>query len=208
MRAPDETWDQAQRLNVSRESWQRIQNYVELLLRWQSRTNLVSRSSLVDLWQRHVIDSLQIIAHLPSDLTAFADLGSGGGFPGLPLAIATGSHVHLYEANGKKCAFLRQALRETGASGSVHNVRLEDISLTEVPHVQVVTARALAPVSTLLSLSEPFLAAGARGLFHKGQDINSELTEATKSWRIRYRMHQSSSDSRAVILDVEEATRV
>lgn len=198
----------AARLNVSRESWTRIEGFVDLLLTWQRRINLISPASIPEIWERHVLDSLQLLSLLPPGTAAFADLGSGSGFPALPLAIASGAEAHLYESNGKKAAFLREALRLAGARGTVHLTRLEDVPNQVRPEVQVVTARALAPLDTLLGWAEPFLAGGAKGLFHKGQDIDTELTQAAKSWRIRFHAHRSLTDSRAVILEVEEAIRV
>lgn len=198
----------AERLNVSRESWDRVAAFTRLLLQWQQRINLISPASIPDIWERHVLDSLQLLPLLPPGTTAFADLGSGSGFPALPLAIASGAEVHLYESNGKKAAFLREALRQSGARGTVHLTRLEEVPRQAVPPVGVITARALAPLEVLLGWAEPFLARGARGLFHKGQDLGAELTQALKSWRIQFRTHQSLTDSRAVILEVEEAARV
>lgn len=203
-----EAWEAARRLNVSRESWTRIGAFVALLMHWQERINLIAPSTIPEIWQRHVLDSLQLLPLLPPYATAFADLGSGSGFPALPLAIASGLEAQLYESNGKKAAFLREALRVTGCKGTVHLMRLEDVPGKPLPSAGVVTARALAPLEVLLGWAEPFLSAGARGLFHKGQDIDVELTQAAKSWRIRSRTHQSLTDSRAVILEVEEAARV
>lgn len=204
----DQAREAALRLNVSRESWNRVEAFVDLLLIWQQRINLISPGSIPEIWERHVLDSLQLLPLLPRGTTAFADLGSGSGFPALPLAIASGAEAHLYESNGKKAAFLREALRQCGAKGTVHLTRLEEVPNQARPVVQVVTARALAPLETLLAWAEPFLASGARGLFHKGQDIDTELTQAAKSWRIRFDAHRSLTDSRAVILEVEEAHRV
>jgi 16S rRNA (guanine527-N7)-methyltransferase len=204
----EEAWRLAQTLNVSRESWSRVARFVDLALTWQRRINLISPASVDDIWQRHVIDSLQLLPHLPTAAKAFADLGSGSGFPALPLAIASGLEVHTYESNGKKAAFLREALRVCAVPGTVRLMRLEHVSRQAIPPVQFVTARALAPLDVLLGWAEPFLMSGARGLFHKGQDIGAELTQAAKSWRIQFRTHQSLTDSRAVILEVEEAARV
>jgi 16S rRNA (guanine527-N7)-methyltransferase len=204
----NQAWEAAQRLNVSRESWTRIEGFVDLLLTWQQRINLISPASIPDIWDRHVLDSLQLLPLLPPGTRAFADLGSGSGFPALPLAIASGRVAQLYESNGKKAAFLREALRLSGCTGTVHLTRLEEVPNQVRPEVQVVTARALAPLDTLLGWAHPFLSLGATGLFHKGQDIDTELTQTAKSWKIQFRTHQSLTDSRAVILEVEEAARV
>ena len=203
-----EAWAVAEGLNVSRESWARISTFVDLLLRWQQRINLISPATIPEVWNRHVLDSLQLLPLMATRTGSFADLGSGSGFPALPLAIASGREVHLYESNGKKAAFLREALRVCAAPGKVHLKRLEEVGTGTVAEVAFVTARALAPLEGLLGWAEPFLTAGATGLFHKGQDVDAELTRAAKSWRIRFRKHQSLTDSRAVILEFEEAARV
>ena len=196
-------------LGVSRESWPAIQQFVDLLLLWQDKTNLISPASKDGIWTRHVLDSLQLLPLLPAGATHIADLGSGSGFPGLPLAIASGRTVDLYESNNKKAAFLREALRITKARGNVHVARLGSaVKLPTSKIADVVTARALAPLSELLALAEPFLAAGAVGLFHKGREVEAELSEAAKSWKFSYNCHVSSTDSKAVILAVKEVKRV
>jgi 16S rRNA (guanine527-N7)-methyltransferase len=117
--------------------------------------------------------------------------------------------VHLYESNGKRAAFLREAARQCGARAVVHQVRIEMVgSDPNPPQADVVTARALAPLGKLLDQAWPFLKTGAVGLFHKGQDVDAELTEASKSWRIILERHPSLTDSKAVILVVKQASRV
>ena len=182
---------------------------MKLLLTWQQRINLIGPATVASLWDRHICDSLQLLPLMPKDIRAIAELGSGAGIPGLVLAMASGLQAHLYESNGKKAAFLREAARQTGTEATVHNVRLETLSAkTDLPKVQCVVARALAPLPLLLDYAEPFLASGALGLFHKGQDVDAELTEATKYWRIGLTTHASQCDSRGVILEIREATRV
>ena len=189
--------------DVSRESEQKLQSFVGLLAEWQTKMNLVSAASMADVWTRHVADSLQLLRLMPQNPQIIADLGSGAGFPGLVLALAGQHAVHLYESIGKKAGFLREAIRVTGAKADVHQMRIEDV--VSPPKVDFVTARAVAPLDRLLELALPFLETGATGLFMKGQDVDEELTKATKSWRIRYEKHQSLTDSRAVILAVTEA---
>lgn len=197
------------RYNVSRESRQKIETYVKLLLTWQQRINLIGPATVASVWDRHIRDSLQLLPLLPKDVRTIAELGSGAGIPGLVLAMAADLQAHLYESNGKKAAFLREAARQTGTQAIVHNVRLETLSTkTDLPKVQCVVARALAPLPLLLDYAEPFLSEGALGLFHKGQDVDAELTEATKYWRIGLTKHASQCDSRGVILEIREATRV
>ena len=199
----------ALRLGVSRESWERIASYIDLLAQWQRHTNLISNASMAHVWTRHVLDSLQLLPLLPKNVTAVADLGSGGGFPAIPLAIATGAHFHLYESIGKKVAFLREAAQHVQASTEVHHMRLEDVPrLPMMPKVQAVTARALAGLPELLRLAEPFIKNGAKAFFHKGSSCDAELTQAAKYWKIKAERHVSLTDSQAVILEVHEVTRV
>jgi len=170
---------------VSRETEERLDRYVQLLLRWQSKINLLSPSTLPELWTRHVADSLQLIPLAPQ-ARIWADLGSGGGFPGLPIALAgeAGTMVHLIESNGKKAAFLREAVRVTGARAVVHHERTEKFGESCVETVDVVTARAVAPLKTLCDQAFPLLRGGAIGVFPKGQDVDVELTHAAKYWRL------------------------
>jgi 16S rRNA (guanine527-N7)-methyltransferase len=169
---------------VSRETEERLDRYVELLLHWQRKINLVSPSTLRELWTRHVADSLQLIPLAPQ-ARIWADLGSGGGFPGLPIALAGEvTMVHLIESNGKKAAFLREAVRGTGARAVVHQERAEKFGESCTETVHVVTARAVAPLKTLCNQAFPLLKRGAIGLFPKGQDVDVELTHAAKYWRL------------------------
>ena len=197
------------RFDVSRESRQKIETYVTLLLSWQQRINLIGPATVPNVWQRHICDSLQLLPLLPPNASKIAELGSGAGIPGLILAMAAGLEAHLYESNGKKAAFLREAARQTGTKAVVHNMRLESLGdEPSLPEVQVVVARALAPLPLLLDYAAPFLSRGAIGLFHKGQDVDTELTEATKYWRIEVLKHASQCDSRGFILEIREASRV
>jgi 16S rRNA (guanine527-N7)-methyltransferase len=207
--APNPADEVLERFNVSRESRVRLNIYVSVLLNWQKQINLIGPSTVDQVWTRHIADSLRLIGLLPPATRTMADLGSGAGVPGLILAIATGHKVHLYESNGKKAAFLRETVRQTSAAATVHQIRSELLASDPArPKVDVVLARAFAPLGRLLSHAAPFLADGAVGLFHKGQDIDAELTDATKCWRIRYIKHSGVIDSNGVILEVREAIRV
>lgn len=197
------------RFDVSRETRSRIECYVDLLLAWQSRINLIGPATVSSVWERHILDSLQLLPMLPRNARTIAELGSGAGIPGLVVAIAANLHAHLYESNGKKAAFLREAARRTQTRAAIHMIRLETLRNTaDIPQVDCVVARALAPLTLLLDYAEPFLAQGAVGLFHKGQDVEVELTEATKYWRMKIVKHPSLCESRGVILEIHEATRV
>jgi 16S rRNA (guanine527-N7)-methyltransferase len=195
---------------VSRETEQRLEAYVSLLLQWQAMTNLVAPSTLAHLWTRHIADSLQILEIVPNAKT-FADLGSGGGFPGIVLACALvgtpGARVHLVERNSKKAAFLREALRITGGAGEVHHRDIVDYVDSNHTPIDCVTARALASLNMLLGFAEPLVEKGAKALFLKGQDIESELTEATKYWTIEPKLYPSRSGGQGWLVEIEEIVR-
>jgi len=174
-------------VTVSRETKSRLEKFVELLLLWQSKFNLVASSQLPILWTRHVADSLQLLPLAPR-AKVWVDFGSGAGFPGIPIACALaetpGAKVHLVESVGKKANFLREVVRELGLPAEVHQERAEKFGDSFTENVDAVTARALAPLKVLCDQAFPLLAKGAVGLFPKGQDVASELTEAAKYWRL------------------------
>jgi 16S rRNA (guanine527-N7)-methyltransferase len=198
-------------LNDSREIAPRLDRYVAALLQWQATTNLVAPSTIPDLWSRHIADSLQLLRLAP-DATRWVDLGSGGGFPGLIIACALadkpGAIVHLVESNLKKAAFLREAVRLTGASARVHAVRIEDFVDGFDESVEIVTARALASLDNLLDKAYPLLKRGAQALFLKGQDVEAELTAATKYWTIDAELIPSITDAGGRIVKVRSAQRL
>jgi 16S rRNA (guanine527-N7)-methyltransferase len=179
---------------VSRETEARLDRYAELLQQWQAKTNLVAPSTLPTLWTRHIADSLQLLDLAPQGRT-WVDFGSGGGFPGIVLACVMAEHegamVHLVERNAKKAAFLREALRVTGGRGRIHLADIGDYVDSFAGPVDYITARALASLNVLIGYAEPLMKSGAKVLFLKGQDVESELTEATKYWNISPRLHQS-----------------
>jgi 16S rRNA (guanine527-N7)-methyltransferase len=164
-----------------------------------------------EVWTRHVADSLQLLPLAPA-ARRWVDLGAGGGFPGIPvacvLAEAAGAAVHLVESNAKKAAFLREAARITGTPALVHHRRIADFVSTCSESFEVVTARALASVSELLTHAEPLMARGAIALFLKGQDVERELAQATTSWDIEAQLVLSRTDPRGRILIVKRARRI
>ena len=205
--------DKAQALKltpVSRETLRRLELFVELLLRWQQKTNLISPSTIPNLWTRHIADSLQLLDLVP-DAKIWVDFGSGGGFPAIPIACALaerpGAQLHLVESNGKKAAFLREAIRVTGAPAQVHAERVEKYTQSPVNSVDVVTARALAPLKTLCDQAFPLTARGAIGLFPKGQDVAGELTETDKYWSIEASTVASRTSPEGCILVVRSLTQ-
>lgn len=211
MAAPDLTADRARALAlvpVSRETTERLDRFAALLLDWQSRMNLIAASTVATLWTRHIADSLQLLAIAPQ-ARKWADLGSGAGFPGVPIACALadqgGTEVHLIESNQKKAAFLREAVRVTGAPALVHAARVADFARTFHGELDAITARALAPLPKLLSIAYPLLKSGAQGLFPKGQDVEAELTQATKCWSIQAALVPSRTDPKSGIVMIREA---
>jgi 16S rRNA (guanine527-N7)-methyltransferase len=190
---------------VSRETTERLDRFIATLLAWQQRMNLIARSTEATVWTRHVADSLQLVPLAPEART-WVDLGSGGGFPGMVIACAIadrpGAEMHLVESNGKKAAFLREAAHAAGAPVTVHQMRVEEFAEKTVQTFDVLTARALAPLPQLLPMAYPLLRKGALGLFPKGQDVGSELTEAAKCWRIEFSLVQSRTDVRGQVVVV------
>ena len=195
---------------VSRETAARLDRYVDLLVEWQAKTNLIAPSTLPQLWTRHISDSLQLLDLAPSAKT-WLDFGSGGGFPGVVLACAMAEHpgasVQLVERNAKKAAFLREALRVTGAAGTVILADIGDYVDSLQTPIDCVTARAVAPLHMLLGYAEPLIRRGAKALFLKGQDVESELTEATKYWNIEPNLHSSRTGGHGWIVELNAIER-
>jgi 16S rRNA (guanine527-N7)-methyltransferase len=196
---------------VSRETWTRLDGLVALLLKWQTATNLVAPSTLTEIWTRHIADSAQLLKIVP-DARVWVDLGSGGGFPGLVIACAIADHpgakIDLVESNQKKSAFLREAARILGVPAIVHARRIEDFVSAPPQSFDVVTARALAPLDRLMDYAGPLLKNGAIGVFPKGQDAESELTAASKSWIMDAQLVPSVTDPQARIVVVRRATKL
>jgi 16S rRNA (guanine527-N7)-methyltransferase len=191
---------------VSRETESRLNRYVDLLAVWQAKTNLVAPSTLPNLWTRHISDSLQLLPLAPT-AKIWVDFGSGGGFPGVVLACALadapGATVHLVERNAKKAAFLREALRVTDSPGMVHLADIGDSVDRITGPVDCVTARAVAPLHQLIGFAEPLVRRGAKALFLKGQDVEAELTEATKYWNITPHLHSSRTGGHGWIVELD-----
>lgn len=196
--------------NVSRETAQALDLYVAQLTRWQTVKNLVGPATLAEVWQRHVADALQLLTIAP-EARRWLDLGSGAGIPGLILAIAgkgrSDFHVELVESNARKCAFLSETARLTGAPVTVHNARIEAV-IGQRAGIDIVCARALAPLTQLLAWSEPLLTSGTVGLFPKGRDAAAELTEAEDAWTFTRDLIPSRTDSQARIVRVTSLSRV
>lgn len=183
-----------------------LERYRSYLIEWNEKMNLVGPATLDVFWSRHAWDSAQILPLEPEALT-WADLGTGAGLPGIVLAILQkdrpGFHVHLVDSLAKRCRFLTEVVSGLGLPATVHNSRAEDLSLT----VDIVTARACAPLSRLMGYAQPYLKRGAMALFLKGQDVASELEDATKLWDFEADVLPSLSDARGRIVRVRRLGR-
>lgn len=197
-------------LNVSRETVDRLEHFHALLQKWSPRINLVAPSTLADARERHIVDSAQVFALAPRDATTWADLGSGGGFPGLVVAIlardlAPDMRVTLIESDQRKCTFLRTVLRECEVAARVITQRIEALDPLAT---DVLSARALAPLPLLLEFAERHLKPGGLALFQKGAQWENEVTEARRQWQFRANPVTSITEQKSVILKIEGVSRV
>jgi 16S rRNA (guanine527-N7)-methyltransferase len=177
----------------------RLRLFADLVLKWSAKINLVSKGDLPNLWERHIQDSLALVPHIPNGTERAIDLGSGGGFPGLVLAIATGIEFTLIESDARKAAFLMEAARATGAPAKIIISR---IAAAKTTPAMLVTARALAPLDKLLPLAAPHLAPGGICLFPKGPGVEAELTAAKPFWQMGIERFPAGPDGLKTILKV------
>jgi 16S rRNA (guanine527-N7)-methyltransferase len=189
---------------VSRETLGRLEAYAALLRQWSARINLVGPTTLADLWRRHFLDSAQLIDLIPQRTRSLIDLGSGAGFPGLVLAILGVPGVALIEADRRKCAFLFEAARVTAAPVTIRQCRIDAVPSYQV---DIITARACAPLDRLLSLAERFVGPATICLFLKGEHAQEELTEASKGWTMTVSRQRSRADPRGVVLSLQQVVR-
>lgn len=191
---------------VSRETFERLQAFEQLFLKWNRSINLAAPSTLDDVWRRHILDSAQLARIAPA-ATRWVDLGSGGGFPGLVLGFLLkerpGASIDLVESNRKKASFLQSVIGQFDLPARVVAKRIDDsYGLVSTP--EIVTARALAALPDLLDLAAPWLTKGARALFHKGRDYRAEVEESTHRWAFDLVEHSSMTDAEGVILEITE----
>jgi 16S rRNA (guanine527-N7)-methyltransferase len=193
---------------VSRESLDRLERYLALLETWQKAQNLIGPSTIGDIRTRHLADSVQLLPLLPPTASRVVDIGSGAGFPGLPIAVCRSDlAVHLVESNMRKAAFLREAVRITASSAKVWSMRAEALE----PHLiggtaDIIVSRAAAPLAQLLSLGRRIAGPATIYLLHKGQDVDAELTEATKCWRFDVTKHSSRMQNDSWIVEIRHVT--
>lgn len=195
--------------NVSRETSIRLEAFAALVRKWNPKINLVSKHSLDDLWERHITDSIQLFGHA-TNWSKWVDIGSGGGFPGIIVAILAADRPHetsitLIESDQRKCAFLRTAIRELDIEGTVLSKRIEDVPSM---HADVLSARALADLDTLLGFAEGHMAPSGTALFPKGRSWQKEHADAQKRWSYSCQAITSQTDPDAAILKIKDIQRV
>ena len=207
MKVQDEIVSSLEAFGVSHETFALLERYVALLGEWRGRMNLIGPREMDQIWERHILDCAQLIPLIGEERTV-VDLGSGAGLPGLVLgchAATTGGQVTLIESTGKKCAFLGEVTTLLGLPVKIQNVRIES---ARAEKLDFVTARALAPLPSLIKYAYPWLSRGATGLFFKGERWQEELTDAADYWTLRHERIPSRSSDNGVILKIEEAHRV
>ena len=201
--------DHLSSFDVSRETFERLETLVGLLEKWNRKINLVSRSTTPDIWSRHIEDSAQLMRYAPEICDHWLDLGSGGGLPGLVIAIIGADQgrikkVTMVESDGRKCAFLTEAARQLVLPVAVINQRIESLS---TQNADVVSARALADLPTLLGFCFPHLGKGSKLLFPKGASHLSEIDRARENWRFQLDIHPSMTDPSAAVLEISDVAQ-
>jgi len=184
--------------NLTEETLERFKIYEVLLKEWGAKINLISRNESADVWERHFLDSLQLLPYLESLSSSIIDIGSGAGFPGLVLVLSGAQNMILVESNGKKCLFLNQVAQETNTPVTILNQRLEDIKPAWQPHY--ITARAVASLDLLLKWSRPFIGPQTKLLFLKGKQANEEVKVASQKWLMHIKKESSITHEEGTIL--------
>jgi 16S rRNA (guanine527-N7)-methyltransferase len=196
--------------NVSRETEDRLLAFADLLGKWTRKINLISKSSTSDIWERHILDSVQIYDLAPNTFSLWLDIGSGGGLPGVVVAalaaqFAPDARIAMIESDQRKAAFLRTALRELGLSGDVLADRIDAVPPMGA---DVLSARALAPLDQLLAFAENHLKPGGTAIFPKGKTAEQEIADANTNWLFQIEKHASMTDAEARILVIKDIKRV
>lgn len=201
-----ETLEKLAGVHVSRETFARLEGFESDFNAWAARINLVAPSTRNEFWERHVADSLQVLA-VHQGARSWVDLGSGGGFPGLVIAIALAddhdSRVTLVESNRKKCSFLQMMKSKYAPRSIIVPARIED-ALDEISQPDIVTARALAELNTLFQMTQNWLASGTIGLFLKGRGYGGEIEKSRANWAFDLVVYNSKTASDAVVLQVSK----
>ena len=187
-------------LDVSRETREKLEIYVDMLTKWQARINLISSNTLPEIWHRHILDCAQLVRHLPRKPSVILDMGSGAGLPGVILAIATDHQIHLVESDSRKVAFMRTALRKTGTDAVLHEMRIEQLPVIQP---DIITARALAPLDQLMMLSSAQHHENLEYLLLKGRDAKQELTTLASCSKLEVECLPSLTDREASIIHIK-----
>ncbi|WP_341367746.1 16S rRNA (guanine(527)-N(7))-methyltransferase RsmG [Yoonia sp. BS5-3] len=195
--------------DVSRETFDDLIKFSDLVRKWTTKINLIAPSTIDDIWSRHVVDSSQLFRYAPNQFNHWVDIGSGGGFPGIVMAIYAkeqqpAAKFTLIESDQRKATFLRTASRELSLNVSVVAARIEDVPYGAA---DIVSARALATLSTLLPLANQHLAPDGTCLFHKGKRVDEEIEEARKNWLFDLEEHPSFTDPAARLLVIQRISR-
>lgn len=196
--------------DVSRETTDRFETYADLLRKWNPRINLVAKSTISDLWRRHILDSAQIYRMAPHPVNSWVDLGSGGGFPGLVIAMmakqfGTPYEITLVESDSRKCAFLRAVIRDTEIAATVINDRIENVRPMAA---DILSARALADLPALLPFVLRHQSPSGTALLHKGASWKKEVAAVRETWKFDCRVAKSETEEGPVVLSISGVARV
>lgn len=197
-------------LDVSRETFDRLKQFQALVEKWTPKINLIAKASVPEIWERHIVDSVQVWAFAPQNWSCWADFGSGGGFPAILMAIIAtekrpDARFVLVESDQRKSAFLRTAIRELGLNAKVISDRIEAV---EPLAADIISARALASLEKLLEFSELHRNSNTVCLFQKGKTVDQEIIEAQKNWRFDYSLHPSITDPLSKLIEIKDFERV
>ncbi len=192
--------------NVSRETISKLEIYAECLIEWQSKFNLIGKSTINSLWHRHILDSIQLVSTIPEDFQSLMDIGTGAGLPGFILAIyynQLGKEIYLVDSNKKKCTFLDYVATRCNVDVKIYAERLQDLAVQDSFKVDVITARAFASIDNIMSLSRPYTHKKTKYLLQKGVNAKSELTNAKISSKLRVELINSVTQENSYILNIE-----
>lgn len=198
--------------NVSRETKDKLSLYLNTLLKWQTKINLISNNTIEAAETRHIADSLQLQKFIPSEIKTLIDLGSGGGLPGIPLAITTNIKTYLVESDKRKSIFLEEIIRQTKINASVINERIEDVKNKKFNEPVLITARALAEMKNIFELINSFLEKNHITMYKilllKGKNVSRETVEAEKHWKFNIRCEQSETDTDSTVVIIDTLKKV
>ena len=192
--------------NVSRETISKLEIYADCLIEWQSKFNLIGKSTINSLWHRHILDSIQLVSAIPEDFQSLMDIGTGAGLPGFILAIyynQLGKDIYLVDSNKKKCTFLDYVATRCNVDVKIYAERLQDLAVQDSFKVDVITARAFASIDNIMSLSRPYSHKKTKYLLQKGVNAKSELTNAKISSKLRVEFINSVTQENSYILNIE-----